>query len=273
MVFANTPQSQCLRSDGPYSLEAFVRAELSTGQGLYEAWAGLGESIRTGKKAFDQLYGYDFWEFCRRNPRAGEVFNEAMGTVRKGTSPAVTHSYDWGKFEVIADVGGGIGVQLADILNAFPSSRGILFDQAQVLEQALPHAPIEHIVGDFFKEVPHGADLYLLNGVIHDWTDSEALALLSKVRQAMKPGSRLAILEDVIPESSEFSFGKWLDLLMLAVPGGRERTRKEFRELLSSAAFDLDEVILTPAPLSILLASPSEAVDDGLGKFAYKKKK
>ena len=232
----------------------FLPAEVCTKRG--QAWG----SIRTGEKAFDQIYGYDFWEFCRRNPKAGEVFNEAMGEVRRGTSPAVNNSYDWSRFAIIADIGGGLGVQLANILDAFPSCRGILFDQPQVLKQAASHERIERISGDFFQHVPTGADVYLLNGIIHDWTDSEALAILGKVRQAMKAGARLAVLDDIIPETPQFSFGKWLDLLMLTIPGGRERTEIEFRKLLSSAGFDLEEVIVTRAPLSILLAKTRETV-------------
>jgi hypothetical protein len=255
-VFANTPQSECLRKDVPHSLSAFVRAELSTGGGIYEAWAGLEKSVRTGKKAFDAIHGYDFWEFCRRNPHAGEVFNEAMGQVRNGTSPAITHSYDWSKFEVIADIGGGLGVQLNSILDAFPSCRGILFDQPQVLEQAIPHERVQLMSGNFFEQVPTGADAYILNGVIHDWNDSDASVIVGKVRQAMKAGARLAVMEDIIPDTPQFSFGKWLDLLMLAVPGGRERTEIEFRQLLSSAGFDLEEIVATPAPQSILIAKP-----------------
>jgi O-methyltransferase domain/Dimerisation domain len=254
MIFANTPQSECLQKNAPHSLSAFVRAELSVGGGMYEAWAGLGGSIRTGEKAFDQVYGHDFWEFCRRNPKAGEIFNQAMGEVRNGTSPAVSNSYDWSKFVVIADIGGGLGVQLNSILDAFPSCRGILFEQPQVLEQAIPHERVERISGNFFEQVPTGADVYILNGVIHDWNDSEASIILGKVRQAMKPGARLAVLEDIIPDTPQFSFGKWLDLLMLTIPGGRERTEAEFRKLLSSARFDLEEIIATPAPLSILIA-------------------
>jgi hypothetical protein len=259
-IFANTPSSDCLRKNVPHSLSAFVRAELSVGGGMYEAWAGLGGNIRTGNKAFDQIYGYDFWEFCRRNPEAGRVFNAAMSEVRKGTSPAVTRSYDWSRFSVIADIGGGLGVQLGNILDAFPSCRGILFDQPNVVEQAISHQRMERIGGNFFDHVPAGADVYILNGVIHDWTDSESLTILDKVRQAMEPGARLAILDDIIPETPQFSFGKWLDLLMLTIPGGRERTEAEFRELLAFGGFELEEVIATAAPLSILIAKAGRAV-------------
>jgi O-methyltransferase domain len=108
--------------------------------------------------------------------------------------------------------------------------------------------------------VPTGADVYILNGVIHDWNDSEASVILRKVRQAMKPGARVVVLDDIIPDTPRFSFGKWLDLLMLAIPGGRERTEVEFRELLSFAGFDLEDVVATPAPVSILIAKSRETV-------------
>jgi hypothetical protein len=128
------------------------------------------------------------------------------------------------------------------------------------LEQAVPHERVERISGDFFQQVPTGADVYILNGVIHDWNDSESSVILGKVRQAMKPGARLAVLDDIIPDTPQFSFGKWLDLLMLTIPGGRERTEVEFRELLSSAGFDLEDVVATPAPVSILIAKSRETV-------------
>jgi O-methyltransferase domain/Dimerisation domain len=258
-VFANTPSSECLRKGVPWSLAAFVQAELSAGGGMYEAWAGLGGSVRTGGKAFDQIYGYNFWEFCRRNPKAGEVFNEAMSEVRRGTAPVITASYEWNRFSVIADIGGGLGVQLGNILDASPLSRGILFDQPDVMKQAIVHERMEKIGGDLFQHVPSGADVYILNGIIHDWTDSEALNILSTVRQAMKADSRLAVLDEIIPETPQFTFGKWLDLLMLTVPGGRERTEREFLELLSCSGFELEERVNTAASLSILVARARKA--------------
>jgi hypothetical protein len=253
-MFANTPCSECLRKKGPFSLWAFVRAELSAGGGMYEAWGELGGSVQTGEKAFDRIYGYNFWEFCRRNPEAGARFNEAMDGVRMAASPLVTRAYDWSRFPVVADIGGGLGGRLMSILDAFPSCRGILFDQEAVVAQAKSHERMEQVGGDFFKEVPAGPDAYILNGVVHDWADAEAAVILGNVRKAMKPGGRLVILEDVISETPEFGFGKWVDLLMLAVPGGRERTEREFSELLAVAGFELEEVIPTAGPLSVLIA-------------------
>jgi hypothetical protein len=254
LVFANTPASDCLRKDVPDSQWAWVRAQLSVGGGVYEGWSGLGGSIQTGDTAFDQVLGCSLWEFYRRNPDAGAVFNEAMRLIGKHNSPEVAKSYNWSRFPIIADIGGGTGGLLVDILEAYPSCRGILFDEPEVVQQAIPHERLEPVGGDFFLSVPAGADAYILRWIIHDWSEARAVALLGKVREAMKPGARLVLLEELIPETPELALGKWVDLLMLAITGGRERTKKEYAELLSTAGFELEEVVRTPGSFSILIA-------------------
>ena len=260
LVFANTPASDCLRKDVPNTQWAWVRAQLSVGGGVYEGWSGLGGSIKTGETAFDQILGCGFWEYYRRNPEAGAIFNEAMRLIGKHNSPQIARAYDWGRFPVIADIGGGIGGLLVEILNAYPSCRGILFDHPKVVQQALPHERLKAIGGDFFRSVPAGADAYILRWIIHDWSEAEAVALLTRVREAMKPGARLILLEELIAETSEPVPGKWIDLLMLAITGGRERTEREYRELLSSAGFALEEVVPTTGPLSILISEDADKV-------------
>jgi hypothetical protein len=260
MVFANTPSSECLRQNVPNTRWAWVRAQLSVGGGVYEGWSGLGDSIKTGDTAFDQVLGCGFWEYYRRRPETGTIFNEAMRLIGKHNSPEVARAYDWSRFPVIADIGGGIGGLLVDILNAHPSCRGLLFDEPNVVQQAISHERLQPIGGDFFQTVPAGADVYILRWIIHDWSEAEAVALLGKVREAMKPGARLILLEELIPETPEFVPGKWIDVLMLAITGGRERTEKEYRELLSSASCELEEVVPTAGPLSILVAKAKVTV-------------
>jgi len=260
MVFANTPSSECLRQNVPNTQWAWVRAQLSVGGGVYEGWSGLGGSIKTGDTAFDQVLGCGFWEYYRRNPEAGTIFNEAMRLIGKHNSPEVAQAYDWSRFPVIADIGGGIGGLLVDILNAHPSCRGLLFDEPKVIQQAASHERLQPIGGDFFQTVPTGADAYILRWIIHDWPEVEAVALLGKVREAMKPGARLILVEELILETPEFVPGKWIDVLMLAITGGRERTEKEYRELLSSASCELEEVVPTAGPLSILVAKAKATV-------------
>jgi hypothetical protein len=253
-VFANTPVSECIRRDVPNTQWAWVRAQLSVGGGVYEGWAGLNTSIETGDTAFEEVLGCGFWEYYRRNPKAGVIFNEAMRLIGKHNSPEVARAYDWSRFPVIADIGGGIGSLMIDILSAYPSCRAILYDQPKVVQQAISHERLELVGGDFFQSVPPGADAYILRWIIHDWSEAEALTLLGKVGEAMKLGARLLLLEELIPETPAVVPGKWIDLLMLAITGGRERTEKEYRELLSAAHFELEEVVPTAGPLSILIA-------------------
>jgi hypothetical protein len=217
------------------SQHAWVRAQLSVGGGVYEVWAGLNRSNETGDTAFDQVHGCGFWEYYRRDPEAGAIFNEAMRLIGKHNSPAIARAYDWSRFPVIADIGGGLGSLLVDILDAYPSCRAILYDQTKVVQQAISHARLEPVGGDFFQSVPPGADAHILRWIIHDWSEAEAGTILGKVPEAMKPGARLLVLDELIPETQELVPGKWIDLLMLAITGGRERTEKEYREVLSRA--------------------------------------
>jgi hypothetical protein len=213
-------------------------------------------SVQTGKIAFDQIYGCNYWEFLRRNPSPAAIFNETMRSITGPMTPAIAAAYDWSRFPVIADIGGGIGTQLVDILNAHPSCRGILHDQPDVVAVAISHDRIERIGGSFFESVPAGADAYLLRMVIHDWPETEALAILKTVRQAMKPASYLVLIEMVIPETSEYTYGKWLDLHMLVLAGGRERSITEYRELYARAGFELEQIVPTAAAHSLIFGRP-----------------
>src|SRR4029077_14453516 len=171
-------------------------------------------------------------------------------------TPAVTATYNWNQFSVIADIGGGIGTQLVSSLDASPSSKGILFDQPQLRAESISHDRIEVIGGDFFESVPTGADTYLLRWILHDWADAEAALILGSLRRATNPTARLIVVESVIPEGPASNFGKWSDLQMLVCVGGRERTETEYRALLSAAGFDVQEVISTALPLSLFVAKP-----------------
>jgi hypothetical protein len=252
-VFGNTPVSDCLRKDDPLSQWAWARLTLSTGMGQYEGWAGLLDSIQTGTGAYEPLFGHPFWQFLQESPAKATIFNDAMRALASPMTPDVTAAYDWGRFPVIADIGGGIGSQLVSILDAHPGSRGILFDQPAVIAGAIPHDRMERVGGDFLESVPAGADAYLLRWIIHDWAEPEALAILRNVRKAMKPGSIVAVIEWVIPETPEPTLGKWMDLHMLVLLGGRERTAAEYADLIASAGLTMERVI--PAgSLSIVIA-------------------
>jgi len=115
---------------------------------------------------------------------------------------------------------------------------------------------MEVIAGDFFESVPTGADAYLLRWILHDWAEPEAAAILRSMRRAMKPTARLILIELVIPEGAAFHFGKWTDLQMLVAVRGCERTETEYRALLTATGFNLQELVATASPLSLLVAKP-----------------
>ena len=255
-VFANTPASECLRKSVPGSQWASVRTLLSVGHGQYEAWAGLLGSIQTGGTAFDQIFGCSAWEWFQRNPQILSVFNETMRSLSAAITPAVTAAFDWSRFPLIADIGGGIGTQLVDILKAHPSCRGILFDQPDVLAGAIRHERVEAMGGDFFKGAPAGADAYTLRWILHDWADPEAKVILDNVRHAMKLGSRLVVIEEIVPDPPKPTFGMWLDPHMLVMHGGRERTASEYRELYARCGFELEQIVPTASAHSLIIGRP-----------------
>lgn len=151
---------------------------------------------------------------------------------------------------------GGIGSQLTAILDAYPSCRGILFDQPSVVAQAPVREQMQSVGGDFFRSALPEADAYLLRLVIHDWEDAEASKILSNLRKAVKPESCIAMIEIVIPETPEFSAGKWNDLVMMLTTGGRERSSTEYSNLLSAAGFELKTILPTASPASLIVAEP-----------------
>jgi hypothetical protein len=163
-VFANTPASDCLRRNAPNTQWAWVRAQLSVGGGVYEDWSGLSGGIKTGDTVFDQVLGCGFWEYYRRNPEAGAIFNKAMRLIGKHNSPEVAQAYDWSRFPVIADIGGGIGGLLVDILDAYPSCRGILFDESKVVQQSISHERLNLSAGISSKGCPLGPTLTSFGG-------------------------------------------------------------------------------------------------------------
>jgi hypothetical protein len=157
---------------------------------------------------------------------------------------------------VIADIGGGIGSQLSSILDAHPACRGVLFDQPDVVSEARDDDRIERIGGDFFKDVPVQADAYVMRWVLHDWSDEESVAILTNMKKAMRPHARLMVVESVITDTPDFDLGKWMDMNMMMMSTGRERTAAEFGDLLAQSGFELEQIVPTPSPLSIVDAKP-----------------
>ena len=247
--FENTPASEKLRSDLPGSLRDYI---VFIGQPWHVAAYGeLMHSIRTGEPVVGKVLGKPIWDFFATDKEQGRIFDAAMTSIIADTAFAVRDAYDFSSIRTLVDVGGGHGVLLGTVLAANPQLRGVLFDQPHVVEGArvtfarLGVADRASLVGgDFFREVPT-ADAYILSHIIHDWDDERSTAVLRTIRRAAEPGARVVVVESVIPAGNAPSFGKLLDLEMLALPGGIERTEAEYRELFASAGFRLSRLVPT----------------------------
>lgn len=251
-----------LRSDVPDSLLAAVL--FTAGNARWGIWSDFLESIRTGQAASERAFGKDIFQHFAEEPAESELFNRAMTAFSAALSAPVIAAYDFSPFACIADVGGGNGRFLTDILIAHPAVRGILFDLPHVVASA-PLASRANVAercsvvaGDFFAAVPPGASAYLLKQVIHDWDDGRALAIMKSCREAMTPAARLLIVERVMPARAEHGRSPeayLLDLEMLVLtPGGRERTESDFRELVAAAGLRVTRIVPTESPVSIIEA-------------------
>jgi SAM-dependent methyltransferase len=239
-----------LRSDAPNSARNFIRL-LGGAEESWKPWGELLWSVRTGERAFDRIMGVPFFDWLAGDGEKAATFNAAMSESTRYTAPGVVASYDLSPFGTVVDVGGGNGTLLAEVLLALPEAQGVLFDlptalaaAPPVLEDAGVADRCQLVPGDFFESVPAGADAYLMKSVIHDWDDDQARTILRNCREAMAPGGRVLVVERVVPEVVTRDAAELLmiDLNMLIVPGGRERTEAEYRDLFAGAGLALGAV-------------------------------
>ncbi|HYO92848.1 MAG TPA: methyltransferase [Pyrinomonadaceae bacterium] len=257
--FSLTPLGATLRSDAPFSLRAFATSEL--GEVHYPSWGALLHTVRTGERAFDHVFGTDCWDYFSKHPENAQIFNQSMTEVTRVVEPAVARAYDFSGFAKIVDVGGGHGGLLTSILKKSPQSKGVILDSPQVVAGAKARIEAEGLTerceavgGNFFESVPEGGDAYIMKHIIHDWDDKEAIAILKNCRRAVKEGGKVILIESVIPKGSEASLAKFADLVMMLIPGGRERTAEEFAALFEAAGFRLERIIPTESPMSVIEA-------------------
>ncbi|HYI14213.1 MAG TPA: methyltransferase [Thermomicrobiales bacterium] len=254
-TFHHSPTSRLLRADHPQSLRAFVRM-----LGLPINWSIYGEleyAVRTGLPAVNQVYPDGLWAYYAQHPEAGQVFSAAMVSKAHGQIAGILASYDFSSFQSIGDIGGGTGHLLRAVLSASPSSTGVLFDLENVIAEAASIASdrLALQAGDFFRDRLPICDAYLLMEVIHDWADAEALAILQAIRRSAPPHARLLLIEAIVPNDPGPNWPKQLDIHMLAMVGGRQRTQQEYETLLEQAGFVLLREIDTHAGASILEAA------------------
>jgi hypothetical protein len=254
--FSLTPLAECLRSDVRASQRALA---IMSGEEHYRAWGELLYSVQTGKTAFDKLYGMPIFAFLAQNPDQAKIFDAAMVGVHGRETAAMLDAYEFSGVGTLADLGGGNGSLLTTVLKKYPGMQGILFDLPGVTERAKANLQAAGLAdrckvigGNFFESAPGGADAYLMRHIIHDWDDERSTKILQNVHRAMGKEGRLLVVEGVIPPGDDPSFSKLLDLTMLVIPGGKERTEDEYRKLYEAGGFHITRIVPTMAEVSVI---------------------
>jgi len=260
--YSITPLGEELRQDrlGP-------SARLFNSDHHWLSWVHLEHSIRTGERAFDFVHGMRAWDYYATHPTEAGIFDAAMSSMTRPVAMAVAEAYDFSGFQVVADIGGGDGTLLTEILRQYPSVRGLLFDLPNVVEQARHKVAdsglldrCEVIGGRFLEAVPAGASVYLMKWIIHDWEEPAVSRILKNSRAAVADsGAPLLLIERVLPDliGPESLDDLLADLEMLVQVGGQERTEAEYSALLERAGFKLKRIIPTGTPVKILESVPA----------------
>ena len=220
-------------------------------------------SVKTGEPAVSVTVGEGAFEHFAKNPELSRVFNDAMTGFSSMVIPAVVEAYDFSGIKTLVDVAGGHGGVLTGVLQKYPAMSGILCDLEHVIEGARPRIAALELAGrctavscDIFKSVPAGGDAYIMKHIIHDWDDDKSTVILENIRKVLPKDGRVILIESVIPPGNEPGLGKIIDLEMLVMPGGRERTEEEFRRLFDRAGYRLTRIVPTQSPLSVIEARP-----------------
>jgi O-methyltransferase domain len=259
--YALTSAGECLRSDVPGSVRPF--AVFMGAESVRRSWEGLDQTLRTGRTAFEDIYGDQIFSWYASHPEAARIAAAGLTSRSAAENDAIAAEIELGDVRRIVDVGGGEGTLLRTLLRAHPAASGVLAELPHVLALAragLTGAPeadrVDLVETDFFASVPEGGDVFLLKKVLHDWADEPAAAILRSVRAAMADDARLLVCEFAVPADGSPSFAVLLDLLMLVYAGGRERTAAEHEALLAGAGLRLTDVVPTSAGISVLVAAP-----------------
>jgi hypothetical protein len=255
--FRQTPMSDALRSDVPYSMRGIAR--ISNRRWIIRGWTELEHSVRTDVSACEHVHGLPALDYVSQHPEETEVFADAMDGYGVLVGTAVVQAYDFSGIQTLAEIGGNL--VLAIVLAKYPLMRGIIFDSPAVIESLSGFLRSHHLenrvqlsCGNFLEAAPKGADAYLLQNILHWQSDEDCLRILKAVHAAAQPDAKLLIVEAILETSNEPQFAKTLDIAMLVLGGGKERTLGEWEELLSVAGFRITRTIPTGSFASVIEA-------------------
>lgn len=255
-TFANTPASEFLTAHHPGSVRDMV---LWMSDALhFDTYRDMMPTFRDGRTALEHIHKKPPFEVIFSDPQEARVFNNAMTSFSAIVIPAVLEAYDFSGIGTLADIAGGHGFVLTAILQKYPQMKGILFDLEHVVAGARDRIDtfglsnrVESISGDFFQSVP-AADAYVMKNIIHDWDDERAITILKNCAAHLKPGGKVILIEAIISPGNDPHLGKWIDIEMFMMPGGRERTESEFRDLFARAGLKLTRVVPAKSPLWVV---------------------
>ena len=259
-TFALTELGQVLRSDTPGNLAAML--EFMGSRHHFHFYSEMRHALKTGESTVEKCTGVSCFDLFERDAEYARLFDAAMTNYSQRTIPGVLEAYDFSGVKTLVDVAGGHGFVLGSILQEYPAMRGILFDVERVIAGARPLLEslgvadrVQLVAGDFFKSVP-AADTYIMQHIIHDWDDDRAALILRNCRAAMQGTGRVIVLDAVVPAGDQPDFSKLLDIEMMLLPGGKERTEQEFARLFSKAGLKLSRIVPTPM-IAIVEAVPA----------------
>ena len=259
--FALTPMAAALRSGTEGSMRDI--AVLMGHPTHWEDWGHLLEAVRTGEPSLPKLRGMGAFDYLEANPEYGAVFIGGMGNMSDTETAPILAGYDFSRFETVVDFGAGRGTLLAGILQRSPRSRGILVDPRVETNGAAQYLREQGVAdrcaidrSGLFDPVPSGGDAYVLKHIVHDWPEPRVLEMLTNIRKSINPGGRLLLIEMVPTPGNAPHAGKLVDLWLMLLVGGQERTAAQYADLLAAAGFQLERVVQTAAPVSVIEARP-----------------
>lgn len=257
--FTATPLGDTLRADVPGSMRGMAIAQTAPGHWL--PWGRFADAVRTGTRQTPATLGEEIFTYYGKNPAEGAAFSDAMNGLSSLVASEVARLVDTSGTERVVDVGGANGTLAIALLRQNPALRGVVLDlphvtttAAEALRAAGLAARCEAVAGDFFADVPEG-DLYVLKAILHDWNDEQSVSILKNCRRRLRRGGRVAIVEMVIPDDGRPSAAHLMDLNMLTMLPGRERTGSEYGRLLAASGLRFDRITDTHSPFQIIEAS------------------
>jgi hypothetical protein len=252
--FSHSPASRLLLKDHPQSARPFVQVFGVPLQ--WQTYGALEHTLRTGKPATEAVIPEGQWAYLAEHPQENDIFNAAMASKSNAEIAGVLASYDFSKFGVVGDIGGGLGHFLQAMLQTTPETKGILFELPHVIEkvEAIASERLSLQAGDFFRDRLPVCDAYVLMDVIHDWGDAQAQAILKAVRQAAPAEAMLLLVETLISDRPGPDWSKVLDVQMMTMLGGLQRTHQQYEVLLNKTGFAFTQEIDIGAGVSILEA-------------------